>query len=192
MAKILAFAGSTRGNSFNKQLVAIAAEGARAAGASVKVIDLRDFPMPIFDEDDEAANGKSKGAIALKKLLMEHDGFLIACPEYNSSITAVLKNSIDWVSRPDDGDPPGGIAAFRGKVITLMSASPGALGGLRGLVHVRAILGNLGSIVLPDQVAVPAAYEAFNEDGSLADEKRQKAIHRLGHTLAETTAKLQA
>lgn len=192
MAKILAFAGSTRQHSFNKQLVAIAAEGARAAGASVTVIDLRDYPMPMFDEDDEATNGKSKGAKALKKLMIEHDGFLIACPEYNSSITAVLKNAIDWVSRPDDGDPPGGIAAFRGKVITLMSASPGALGGLRGLVHVRSIFGNLGSIVLPDQVAVPAAYEAFNEDGTLADEKRQKAIQRLGHTLAETAAKLKA
>ncbi len=191
MAKILAFAGSTRAESFNKKLVAIAAEGARAAGAKVTVIDLRDFPMPIFDQDDEAANGKPEFARSLKALMTEHDGFLIACPEYNSSITAVLKNAIDWVSRPDEGDAPGGIAAFHRKVITLMSASPGALGGLRGLVHVRSIFGNLGCIVLPDQVAVPAAYEAFGKDGTLVDEKRQKAIERLGATLAEMTAKLR-
>lgn len=190
MAKILAFAGSTRKDSFNKKLVAIAAEGARMAGGKVKTIDLRDYPMPIFDQDDEAANGKPKQALALKKLFVEHDAFLIACPEYNSSITAVLKNAIDWTSRPDEGDPAGMIAAFTGKVITLMSASPGALGGLRGLVHVRAIFGNLGCVVLPDQIAVPAAHEAFNPDGSLADEKRHKAVQRLGVTLAETAAKL--
>jgi len=192
MSKILAFAGSTRKESYNKKLVAVAAEGARAIGADVTVIDLRDYPMPIFDEDDEAAVGKSEGAKALKQLMIDHDGFLIACPEYNSSITAVLKNTIDWVSRPDEGDPPGGLAAFSGKVITLMSASPGGLGGLRGLVHVRSILGNLGCIVLPDQIAISAAYEVFNEDGSLVDAKKQKGIERLGATLAETVLKLNA
>ncbi len=190
MAKILAFAGSTRKNSYNKLLVGIAAEGARAAGAKVTVIDLHDFPMPLFDQDDEAANGKPEFALALKKLMMRHDGFLLACPEYNSSITAVLKNAIDWVSRADDNDPPGGLAAFRGKVVTLMSASPGALGGLRGLVHVRSILGNLGCIVLPDQIAVPKAHEAFGEDGRLVDEKTEKGVQRLGYTLAEVAAKL--
>ena len=192
MPKILAFAGSTRKDSFNKKLVAIAAEGARAAGADVTVIDLRDYPMPVFDQDDEAAIGKSEGAKALKQLMIDHDGFLIACPEYNSSITAVLKNAIDWVSRPDEGDPPGGLAAFNGKVITLMSASPGGLGGLRGLVHVRAIFGSLGCLVLPDQIAVSAAHSAFDENGALADEKMQAGIQRLGATLTETVRKLTA
>lgn len=190
MAKILAFAGSTRTHSYNKKLVAIGAEGARAAGANVKVVDLREYPMPIFDQDDEAASGKPDEAKALKKLMIAHDAFLIASPEYNSSITAALKNAIDWTSRPDEGDPAGVLAAYTGKVVTLMSASPGALGGLRGLVHVRAILGNLGCIVLPDQVAVPSAHEAFSEDGLLVDPKKQRAIQRLGATLAETTAKL--
>ena len=190
MAKILAFSGSTRVGSFNERLVKVAAEGARAAGAKVTVVNLRDYPMPIFDQDDEAANGKPKGAIALKKLMMKHDGFLIASPEYNSSVTAVLKNAIDWVSRPDDSDPPGGLAAFRGKVVTLMSASPGALGGLRGLVHVRAILGNIGCIVLPDQVAIPVAHEAFNEEGAFVDIQKENAIRTLGQTLANTVEKL--
>jgi chromate reductase, NAD(P)H dehydrogenase (quinone) len=191
MPKIVAFAGSTRRDSFNKRLIAIAAEGARQAGAQVSLLDLSDFPMPLFDQDDEDRSGKPERALAFKKHLMDHDGFLIAAPEYNSSITGVLKNAIDWASRADDDDPPGGLVAFRGKVVTLMSASPGALGGLRGLVHVRAILGNLGCIVLPDQVAVPKANDAM-ADGKLVDEKQHASVMRLGQTLAETIAKLQA
>ena len=103
---------------------------------------------------------------------------------------AVLKNAIDWVSRPAPGEPS--LVAFRGKVATLMSASPGALGGLRGLVHVRSILGNIGVIVLPDQIAVAQAHEAFNPDGTLKDPKRQGGIEGLGRTLAEFLAKLKA
>ena len=168
--RILAFAGSTRAESFNKKLVQIAATGAREAGAEVTYSDLRDYRLPVFDADDEAAQGKPDNAKALKQLMIGHDAFLISAPEYNSSITGVLKNSIDWVSRPDDGEATP-LVAFRGKVVTLMSASPGAVGGLRGLVHLRSILGNLGCIVLPDQVAVPKAYEAFREDGTLVDDK---------------------
>ena len=129
-------------------------------------------------------NGKK-----LKKLLIDHDGLLIASPEYNSSFPAVLKNAIDWVSRPAPGEPS--LAAFRGKVATLMSASPGALGGLRGLVHLRSILGNIGVIVLPDQIAVAQAHEAFNPDGPLKDPKRQAGIEGLGRTLTEFLAKLK-
>jgi len=171
--------------------VQIAAAGAREAGADVTLISLREFPMPLFDEDFESENGKPEQAKALKQLMIEHDGFLIACPEYNSSITAVLKNAIDWVSRPDEGDPPGGLAAFQDKVVSLMSASPGGLGGLRGLVHVRAILGNIGCIVLPGQIAISAAFKAFNDDGSLADEKKHQRIAQLGKSLAQTLQKLK-
>ena len=191
MPKILAFAGSLRAESFNKTLVNIAAEGARRARADVTVIDLSDYPMPVLNQDDEAENGKPETAQRLKTMMIEHDGFLIACPEYNSSITAVLKNTIDWVSRPDEGDTPGGLPAFRGKVVSLMSASPGTLGGLRGLVHVRAILGNIGCIVLPDQVAIAKAHEAFNDDGTLANERQQASVMALGTTLAETLDKLK-
>ena len=101
----------------------------------------------------------------------------------------MLKNSIDWVSRPDDGEAAA-LAAFRGKVVTLMSASPGALGGLRGLVHLRSILGNLGCIVLPDQAAVPKAHEAFKDDGTLVNDTQQQRILGLGWTLAAIGLKL--
>ena len=190
MPRILAFAGSTREKSFNKLLVKIAAEGARQAGSEVTCADLRDYLMPIFDEDEEAENGKPDTVKQLKKLMLEHDGFLIASPEYNSSISAVLKNTIDWVSRADDGEAPGVLPAFQGKVVTLMSTSPGGLGGLRGLVHLRAILGNIGCIVLPGQVAVGSAYQMFGEDGTLTNEKQQQAILGLGKTLAMTLKKL--
>jgi chromate reductase, NAD(P)H dehydrogenase (quinone) len=189
MPRILAFAGSTRRESFNKKLVAIAAHGAREAGAEVTLIDLKDFPLPLFDQDLEAEQGMPENGKKLKKLFIDHDGLLIASPEYNSSFPAVLKNAIDWVSRPAPGEPS--LVAFRGKVATLMSASPGALGGLRGLVHVRSILGNIGVIVLPDQIAVAKAHEAFQPDGSLVDPKRQAGVEGLGETLASFLVKLK-
>jgi len=185
--KILAFAGSTRQGSFNKQLVRIAAKGAEKAGAQVTVIDLRDYPLPLFDEDDEAASGMPEQGKALKRLMIEHDGVLISAPEYNSSITAVLKNAIDWVSRREGNEAP--LVAFRGKGAALMSASPGALGGLRGLVHVRSILGNIGVIVLPDQVAVPKAADAFTADGELKDAALQGKVEGLGSGLASFLGK---
>jgi NAD(P)H-dependent FMN reductase len=188
--RILAFAGSTRRESFNKKLVSIAANGARDAGAEVTLIDLKDFPLPVFDQDLEAEQGMPENGKQLKKLFIDHDGLLIASPEYNSSITAVLKNALDWVSRPAPGEPS--LVAFRGKVATLMSASPSALGGLRGLVHVRSILGNIGVIVLPDQHAVAKAHEAFQPDGSLTDPKQHAGIEALGKTLASFLMKLQA
>ena len=189
MSRILAFAASTRSESFNKKLVAITAQGARQAGAEVTLIDLKDFPLPLFDQDLEAEQGMPENGKKLKKLFIDHDGLLIASPEYNSSLPAVLKNAIDWVSRPAPGEPS--LVAFRGKVATLMSASPGALGGLRGLVQVRSILGNIGIIVLPDQIAVAKAHEAFQLDASLVDPKQQTGIEGLGKTLASFLAKLK-
>jgi len=189
MPRILAFAGSLRRDSFNKKLVSIAAHGAREAGAEVTLIDLKEFPLPLFDQDLEAAQGPPEAATRLKKLFIDHDGLLIASPEYNSSFPAVLKNALDWVSRPAPNEPP--LVGFKGKVATLMSTSPGALGGLRGLVHVRSILGNIGVIVLPDQIAVAKAHEAFHADGSLKDPKQQAGIEGLGKTLASFLAKLK-
>jgi NAD(P)H-dependent FMN reductase len=187
--RILAFAGSTRKESFNKKLVRIAAAGARAAGADVTLIYLKDFALPLFDQDLEAAEGPPAAATQLKRLLVEHDGLLLASAEYNSSLPAVLKNAIDWASRPAPNEPP--LVAFTGKVAALMSASPGALGGLRALVHVRSILGNIGVIVLPQQVAVPKVHEALQPDGTLKDSKQQAAIEGLGRTLASFLAKLK-
>jgi chromate reductase len=188
--RILAFAGSTRRESFNKKLLQIAVKGAREAGGEVTLIDLRDFPLPLYDQDLEAEQGIPENGTKLKELFIGHAGLLIASPEYNSSITAVLKNAIDWVSRPVQGELP--LVAYKGKVATLMSASPGALGGLRGLVHVRSILGNIGVLVLPDQISVPKAYEAFKPDGSLSDPKQEAGIESLGKTIVSFLMKLEA
>lgn len=187
--KILAFAGSARKDSVNKKLAAIAAHGATAAGADVTLIDLRDFPMPIYDGDLEGDQGLPENALKLKDLMKQHDGFLIASPEYNSSIAPLLKNTIDWVSRPSQGEPM--LAAFTGKVAGLMSASPGGLGGLRGLVHIRMILGNIGVIVIPDQVAVAGAFGAFDENGQLKDAKQQASVERIGSAVADLLRKLK-
>lgn len=188
--RILAFAGSTRRESYNKKLVRIAAAGARAAGAEVTVMDLRDWPLPLYDGDLEEAEGLPPNAHTLKEMFLAHDGLLIASPEYNSSISGVLKNTIDWVSRPVPGEPA--LAPFLNKVAALMSASPGSLGGLRGLVTVRSILSNIKVLVMPDQVAVPKANEAFNEDGSFKDVRQQAAIEKLGRDLVEIIKRLRA
>jgi len=187
--KILAFAGSTRTESFNKKLVKIAMEGAKAAGAEVTYVDLRDLPMPLYDGDLEIQQGLSDNVKKFKALLMEHDGLLISAPEYNSGISGVLKNTIDWASRPLPGEAP--LACFTGKITAIMSASPGVLGGLRGLVQVRSILSNIKVLVLPDQMAIPKANEAFNADGTLKDVKQQDAIESLGRSLTEILIKLK-
>lgn len=187
---ILALAGSLRAGSFNSRILHIAAEAAREAGAEVKVIDLREFPLPIYDGDLEAAEGLPANVMALKREFLAHEGLLLASPEYNSSFTPLMKNTIDWVSRPAPGE--GGLAAYKGKTAVLMSASPGALGGLRGLVHLRAVLGNIGVIVLPEQKAISSASAAFTPEGALANAKDQDAIRALGTRLAEVLGKLHA
>jgi NAD(P)H-dependent FMN reductase len=189
--KIVAFAGSLRTGSFNKKLLALAADSARAAGAEVTVVDLRELALPLFDQDIEDASGLPEGAKKFKALLRASDGFLIASPEYNSSITAALKNAIDWASRAESNDEPP-LVAYRGKAAALMATSPGALGGLRGLVTLRSILGNIGVLVLPDQVAIPTAHEAFDEAGKLKDERKAKLVAKLATNLVETTTKLKA
>lgn len=186
-AKILAFSGSTRRDSFNQRLVRIAATGVEQAGGEVTLIDLIDFPLPIFNEDLERDQPLPNRLAELKRMFAVHDGLLIACPEYNSSITPLLKNTIDWVSRPTADEPP--LAAYRGKVAGLLAASPGPLGGLRGLVHVRAILGNIGVLVLPEQVAIGKADQAFDAAGRLLDSQQQERAIGLGRRLAEVTGK---
>ena len=189
MPKILAFSGSARTESYNQRLVNIAAQGARQAGAGVTVINLGDFPMPLMNEDLEAAEGLPEAAKAFKKLLVEHDGFLIASPEYNSAFPPLLKNAIDWASRKETPEEPP-LVAFKGKTAVIMSASPGALGGLRGLVFLRMLLNNIGITVLPDQQAITQANKAFGPDGPLLDERKQKLILALGETLTRHLIKL--
>jgi NAD(P)H-dependent FMN reductase len=186
--KILAFAGSTRNGSFNKKLVRIAAAGAKEAGADVTLIDLRDFPMPLYDEDLEKQEGLPSSTRKLKDLMLAHQGLLISAPEYNSSISGVLKNTIDWVSRQSEDEIP--LVCFKNKVSGLMSASPGGLGGLRGLVHVRAILENMGVLVIPNQMAISKAHEAFNLDGTMKDEKQEERIKKIGSEITNLLIKM--
>ncbi|WNC72571.1 NAD(P)H-dependent oxidoreductase [Thalassotalea psychrophila] len=188
MSKILAFSGSARKNSFNQQLVSIAASGAQAAGADVNVINLLDFPMPIFNQDDETENGMPKFAQQFKKLISEHDGFLIASPEYNSSCSPLLINAIAWASRANTPDEVP-LSAFQGKYATIMAASPGALGGLRSLVTLRMLLGNIDVTVLPEQIAIAKAYSTF-EQGKLIDEIKHNKVREMGASLHKLLTKL--
>jgi NAD(P)H-dependent FMN reductase len=188
MPKILAFSGSARKSSINQKMVAIAAQGARIAGAEVTLINLADYSMPIFNEDLESTDGMPESAKEFKQLLIDHDGFLIASPEYNSAFSPLLKNAIDWATRPFGPDiksaPP-----FAEKYATIMAASPGALGGLRGLVFLRLLLSNIAVTVLPAQLAVPNASDAFAEDGSLNNKQMQEKVMGLGKALAQELLK---
>ncbi len=186
--KILAFAGSSRIDSFNKKLVKFAAEEAKKTGAEVRYIDLLDYPMPLFNEDLETVEGLPQKALEFKHLLREHQGFLISCPEYNGSITPLLKNAIDWASRPELNEKP--LSCFKGKVAALLATSPGGLGGIRGLVHVRAILEGIGVFVIPEQKAIPHAAQAFDESGQLKDERQAQGVIAIAQKLTEVTAKL--
>lgn len=189
--KILAFAGSLRKDSINKKLMKIATQGAKAAGAEVTVIDLKDYPLPIFDQDIETSSGLPENALKLKKLFSEHDGFLIASPEYNSSMTAVLKNTVDWVSRQANPKETY-LGDFIGKGVVLMSASPGQLGGLRGLVHVRSMFSNLFCHVLPQQKSIPLAMDVFDQEGNLKDKKVHEEVLSLGKHLTDFLVRMKS
>lgn len=182
--KILAFAGSLRHDSCNKKLVKIAVSGATKAGAEVTYIDLRDYLVPIYDQEIEMSEGIPANAQKFKNLLIANQGFLISSPEYNSSISGVLKNMIDWASRPSTKDEVP-LICFKEKVAALMSASPSHLGGLRGLVHLKAILGNIDVIVLPKQQTISNAYEAFTPEGGLINESHQTNVEQLGSMLVK-------
>jgi NAD(P)H-dependent FMN reductase len=185
--RILAFSGSLRAASFNQKLATLAAAAARDAGAEVTLISLRDFRMPLFDEDLETSEGMPEAAAKLKALFAAHDGLIIASPEYNSTITAALKNAIDWVSRATSPDEPP-LSALSGKTAAILAASPGGYGGSRGLIQLRPFLVNIGITVLPDQVTIPTAHEAFGADGNLIDPGQAAAVTALGAKLAATLA----
>ena len=187
MARILVFAGSARRDALNKKLARAAAAFAREAGGEVTLVDLDDYPVPLYHGDLEAAEGMPANALRLRELFLAHDALLIASPENNSSVTALLKNTIDWLSR-DLGDGRGaasGLAPWKGKVAALMAASPGAFGGVRALPHLRQILATLGVTVLGSQVAVPRAHEAFDEAGALKEPRVAKSVSALARSLVE-------
>ncbi len=172
--KILVFAGSNRTGSFNRKLAALAADELRSAGMNVTLADLRDYPMPLYDGDAEAAQGVPENARRFKEQVRDHDALVVASPEYNGSFSALVKNTIDWVSRPAPGEPP--LAVFRGKPAALLSASPGPGGGKRGLRHLRELLEMIGMKVVPAQVTVARAIEAFDQSGALIRPEDRAAV----------------
>jgi NAD(P)H-dependent FMN reductase len=188
--KILAFGGTTRTEALNKKLIWVAAAAAKAAGGDVTLIDLRDFPMPLYDGDLEAKEGIPPNGVKFKELMLAHRGLLLSTGEYNSSVTGVLKNAIDWASRSAPGEAE--LACYKDKVVALLAASPGMLGGMRGMMAVRSILGNIGALVIPEQMALPRAHEAFEADGSLKDPKRKAAVERVTSALVKILTKLEA
>jgi NAD(P)H-dependent FMN reductase len=180
--KVLAFAGSVRRESFNRRLLPAAIAGASNAGAEVTHIELVDFPLPLFDQDMEARDGLPANARRLKDLFKAHSGLLLACPEYNGSITPLLKNTLDWVSRKDGAES--GSVPYKSKAVGLVSASDGRWGGIRGLTQVRHTLTILGCIVLPEQYCLSAAGQAYDEAGRIKDDKVRQGAEAIGARLA--------
>jgi chromate reductase, NAD(P)H dehydrogenase (quinone) len=187
---VLAFTGSMRKESHNRRLLQIGIERLRELGASVTEVQLRDLKLPMFDEDMEtelknAGKPMPEPVVKLQELMLSHDAFLIASPEYNSSITPALKNAIDWCSRRSDDK--GGLACYRGKLAGLMAASEGKLGGVRVLPEVRRILSNIGVHVVPGDFACAGVDKAVPASGEAAD-WAAGGVKRLAETLFHTTS----
>lgn len=184
MPKILAIPGSRRQHSYNKRVLNIAVEGARAAGGNVKVVDLRDYEMPIYDADVHDNEGFYPAAAAFQDILNEYDGYLIASPEYNGSLPGGFKNAIDWASRASDKYKTNEV--FKGKTAAIMTAAPGQFGGLRCMGHLRGVLNIMGVHVIPLEIAVPFVGQKFDGDGTeMTDEKTRAILFSLGETLVK-------
>ncbi len=191
--KLLVFAGSTRQQSWNRKLAAVAAQMGRAEGAEVTHIELADFELPIYNADLEA-RGTPAAAIRLKEICHAHPAWIICSPEYNGSYPALLKNTLDWVSRPVPGHPEwrDGLRPFTGKVVGLLSASPGALGGLRSQSHLAPLMMILQCWVAPKKFALGKAEGAFDPDGGLATEASRAGVHAVVEQVLSASRRLNA
>ena len=189
--KLLFLAGSARKASFNKKLALAASKMATELGVEATFIDLADFEMPLYDGDSEETNGIPENAKKLKQIFVEHGGFFIASPEYNSGYSALLKNTIDWLSRPHE-DNEKSLIAFSGKIGAISATSPGGLGGIRGLVPLRMLLDNINVHLIPAQVAISGAFKAFDEDGNLQDEQQATSLQNVVQQLIDTTKAMKA
>ena len=181
--RILAFSGSARRESLNRKLLAVAVQAVRDAGGEVTLLDLNDLPLPLYHGDLEDAQGLPANAVKLIEVLVQHQGLLIASPEYNSMITPLLKNTIDWCTRADTNP-------LIGKVAAVVSASPGMLGGVRSMQMARQLLMHLGCHVVPAQGILPRAHEAFDDQGALKDSHAQKSVQAVAAQLVKTTRAL--
>ena len=188
--RVLVIPGATRSESFAKKLGRVAASVVTEAGGSPTFVDLRDHPMPLYDGDLEAKEGLPPHAVELRGILKQHDAVLFATAEYNASLPAVLKNTIDWLSRPYAPEP--GVSVWKSKVAGLLSSSPGALGGMRALVHLRQVLMNLGLLVVTEQFALGNAASAFGPDGGLVDPKAKASVLTVVRSVVHVAERLGA
>lgn len=188
--KILVFAGSIRTGSFNARLAANAAKELALLGAEVTRISLADYPMPIYDGDLESRSGPPENAVKLKQHFMAHQGIFIASPEYNASITPLLKNTLDWISRVREGrEVP--LAAYKDRVFALGGASNGQYGAMRSLLALRHVLEiGCGALVIPDQIALPRAADAFDDTDTLKDEQTVNRLRGVLQRLIDVTRQL--
>ena len=188
--KILVFAGSTRSGSFNARLAALAAKELALTGADVTRISLVDYPLPIYNADDETEAGPPAHARNLKHMMMEHHGVFIASPEYNASVTPLLKNTIDWISRVRErGEPP--LTVFKNRPFALGGASDSPYGAVRSLMALRQVLElGCGALVLPEQITVFRASEAFDEMDNLKEERASASLKRVAQRLADAAREM--
>ncbi len=181
--KILVIPGSLRTGSHNARLAALAVKELALAGAEVTRISLEDYPLPLFDVDLAASSGMPQAALRLKQMIMAHQGVFITSPEYSASVTPLLKNAIDWVSRVREGAEPT-YAAFKGRVFAIGSATASSSGGVRSMMALRQILElGCGALVIPEQISVPCAEQAFDESDNLKDENLAAALKALARRL---------
>ena len=183
ISRVLAFSGSARKESLNRKFLAVAAQAVREAGGEVTLLDLNDYVLPLYHGDLEEAQGMPANAVQLIELIKSHQALLVASPEYNSMITPLLKNTLDWCTRADDNP-------FEGKVAAVISASPGALGAVRSLVMAQQLLLKLGCQVVPGQVFLPQAHQAFAESGDLKEARPKKSLKDLAEALIRHTSRL--
>ncbi len=183
--KILAFDGSGRAGSVNHKVVQQVSHAVKAVDVTVTEINLHDFNLPLYDLADEIEHGLPDNVKKLKELFRSHHAFIIGSPEHNGTMTAQLKNAIDWVSRKEEHETP--MSGFKGKVVGLVSASPGKMGGLRGIYQLNTVLFGLGCIVLPEIVSVGFSNDAFDDVGALKHEHDKKAVAHLATRLAKVT-----
>ena len=185
LPKVLVVSGSIRTGAHNARLAALTSKELLLAGADVTRISLADYPMPIYDGDLEARSGPPENAVKLKRMIGTQQGVFIASPEYNASVTPLLKNAIDWVSRVRErGEEP--LAAYKNRVFAIGGASDGALGAMRSLMALRQILElGCGALVIPDQIAVMRASDAFDEMDNLKDERAARMLKRVAQRLTD-------
>jgi NAD(P)H-dependent FMN reductase len=191
--KLLGISGSTRTASLNRRLLRACLHRAEAEGAETTLIDLKALDIPLYDGDLEEASGLPAGARELRNRLIEADGLLIASPEYNGSFSAVLKNAIDWTTRPDSERPDDpSLVAWRGRVAGLISATPGGMGGIRGLIQLRTVLSGIGVHVVPTQLGVGTAHEVVTEDGTIEHDGWRDRVAGLVDEVVSTASRLKA